>query len=120
MPHPYGLPISVVIRLGELVHAALDQLRGPAQDLGPLGHGPRRPVGGVERRAGRGHGVVDVGVGALGHPTGHLFGERVDDVDGAGAGGLHELAADVETVVDDHCNAPLVRRGWRPTPYPTF
>lgn len=105
MPQPEGLPISVM-RPVKPLHPGRDQRRGPAQDLDALADGPRGPIGGVEGGPGGGHGEVDIGVGGLGDPAGHLLGERVDHVDGAGAGRSDELAADVETIVDDHRETP--------------
>ncbi len=56
-------------------------------------------------------GPVDVLGGALGNPTDHLLGGRVDHLDRAGAGGLDPLAADVELVALDRLGGMLRAAG---------
>ena len=74
-------------------------------------HGVRRPVGVVERAAGRPDRGAHIVGGRVGRDTEHLFGRRVDGSEGAPAA-RHQLAVDEQltlTIVQQaHTNSPLL------------
>ena len=80
-----------------------------------------RPRAVVERLAGRGDRLVDVGGRGVGHLADDLLGVRGDDLDQVAGLGLHPLAADEQGLVGLHgagSHGPFAVDFVRPEPYP--
>ena len=70
-----GEPISCVMIAAMSSISAMICAADLGQDLGPLGRRHARPGPVVEGGAGGRHGLVDVALGAVGHPADDLLGD---------------------------------------------
>ena len=106
--------------LGHVAHLRRDLRGGLAQDLAPLGRRHARPGPAVEGGPRRGDRLVDVGLGAVGHPGDDLLAHRRHDADGVGPLRGHPVAADEQAVVvpNRHASLPGVEGSGGLTPPP--
>ena len=93
--------------LGHVAHLGGDLRRHGGEDGAPLGRRHPRPGPVVECRPRRRHGLVDVRLGAVGHPGDHLLGRGRDHRNGVGALRGHPVAADEQAVVVPNRHASL-------------